>query len=104
MAVYVQIPNVTGGATEQNHTGWIQMDSLQFGVARSLNNPLGHATSREAGQPTVSEIIAPKRWTARPSSCSAGPCPSSTPRTSRSTSYPPVEPMRRLRATRSTTR
>src|ERR1700722_2884859 len=56
MAVYVQIPNVTGGATEQNHTGWIQMDSLQFGVARALNNPLGHATSREAGQPTVSEI------------------------------------------------
>jgi type VI secretion system secreted protein Hcp len=56
MAVYVQIPNITGGATEQNHTGWIQMDSLQFGVARALNNPLGHATSREAGQPTVSEI------------------------------------------------
>jgi type VI secretion system secreted protein Hcp len=56
MSVYVQIPNITGGATEQNHTGWIQVDSLQFGVGRALNNPLGHATSREAGQPNVSEI------------------------------------------------
>ncbi|HMK85627.1 MAG TPA: type VI secretion system tube protein Hcp, partial [Steroidobacteraceae bacterium] len=37
-------------------TGWIMVDSLQFGVARNLNNPLGHATSREAGQPNVSEI------------------------------------------------
>jgi type VI secretion system secreted protein Hcp len=56
MAVYVQIPSVTGGATEDNHVGWIQVDSLQFGVGRALNNPLGHATSREAGQPNVSEI------------------------------------------------
>lgn len=56
MAVFVQIPGITGGATETNHVGWIKVDSLQFGVGRSLNNPLGHATSREAGQPNVSEI------------------------------------------------
>jgi type VI secretion system secreted protein Hcp len=56
MSVYVQIPAVTGGATETNHVGWIQVDSLQFGIGRALNNPLGHATSREAGQPNVSEI------------------------------------------------
>src|SRR5271165_570142 len=56
MSVYVQIPGVTGGATETNHVGWIPVDSLQFGVGRALNNPLGHATSREAGQPNVSEV------------------------------------------------
>jgi type VI secretion system secreted protein Hcp len=61
MSVFVQIPSITGGATEKNHTGWIQVDSLQFGVGRSLNNPLGHATSREAGQPTVSEIHVTKQ-------------------------------------------
>ncbi len=56
MAVFVQIPGITGGSTEKNHVGWIKVDSLQFGVGRSLNNPLGHATSRESGQPNVSEI------------------------------------------------
>jgi len=61
MSVYVQIPAITGGATETNHTGWIQVDSLQFGVGRALNNPLGHATSREAGQPNVSEIHVTKQ-------------------------------------------
>jgi len=61
MSVFVQIPGITGGATEKNHTGWIQVDSMQFGVGRSLNKPLGHATSREAGQPTVSEIHVTKQ-------------------------------------------
>jgi len=56
MAVFIQIPDIKGGSTEKNHVGWIKVDSLQFGVGRSLNNPLGHATSREAGQPNVSEI------------------------------------------------
>jgi type VI secretion system secreted protein Hcp len=56
MAVFVKIPDITGGATEKKHVGWIKVDSLQFGVGRSLNNPLGAATSREAGHPTISEI------------------------------------------------
>ena len=42
MSVFVQIPGVTGGATEQNHTGWIQVDSLQFGVGRCAVHRLGH--------------------------------------------------------------
>jgi type VI secretion system secreted protein Hcp len=61
MSVYLQIPDITGGVTEENHTGWVQVDSLQFGVGRNLNNPLGHATSREAGQPNVSEIHVTKQ-------------------------------------------
>lgn len=56
MAVFVNIPGIKGGATEKNHKDWIKVESLQFGVGRSLNNPLGAATSREAGQPNVSEI------------------------------------------------
>ena len=34
----------------------MKVDSLQFGVGRSLNDPYGHATSREAGFPKVSEV------------------------------------------------
>lgn len=56
MAIFLFIPGIKGGATEKKHEGWVKVDSLQFGVGRSLNNPLGAATSREAGQPNVSEI------------------------------------------------
>ena len=56
MAVYVKIDGIDGGATEKGHKQWIKVDSLQFGVGRSLNDPYGHATSREAGFPKVSEV------------------------------------------------
>jgi len=56
MAVYLKIDGINGGATEKSHNQWIKVDSLQFGVGRSLNDPYGHATSREAGFPKVSEV------------------------------------------------
>jgi len=56
MAVYVYIPDIKGGVTEKGHKDWVKVDSLQFGVGRSLNDPYGHATSREAGCPKVSEV------------------------------------------------
>ncbi len=56
MAVFLYIPNIKGGATEKNHEGWVKVDSLQFGVGRHLNDPYGHASSRETGFPKVSEV------------------------------------------------
>lgn len=56
MAVYLKIPDIKGGATEDNHKEWIKVDSLQFAVTRNLKNPFGAATNRESGHPTVSEI------------------------------------------------
>ena len=56
MAVYIKIDWITGGATEKNHKDWIKWESLQFGVSRAVSMTVGHATSREAGQPSISEI------------------------------------------------
>jgi len=56
MAVFLFIPGIKGGSTEKNHEGWVKVDSLQFGVGRQLNDPYGHATSRESGFPKVSEV------------------------------------------------
>jgi hypothetical protein len=39
MAVFLFIPGIKGGTTEKNHEGWVKVDSLQFGVGRSLNDP-----------------------------------------------------------------
>jgi type VI secretion system secreted protein Hcp len=60
MAVYLNIPGVKGGATEKNHEGWLKVDSLQFGVGRAISSPVGASSSREASQPTVSEITVSK--------------------------------------------
>src|SRR5262245_26475844 len=56
MAVFLHIPGIKGGATEKKHEGWVKVDSLQFGVGRTISTPVGAATSREAGMPNVSEI------------------------------------------------
>lgn len=61
MAVFLYIPGIKGGATEKNHEGWVKVDSLQFGVGRSISMPLGAATSREAGMPNVSEVHVTKQ-------------------------------------------
>jgi type VI secretion system secreted protein Hcp len=56
MAIYLKIDKINGGATEKNHKEWIKLESLQFGVSRAVSMTVGHATSREAGQPSISEI------------------------------------------------
>jgi type VI secretion system secreted protein Hcp len=56
MAVFLKVPGIDGGVTEQDHETWIRLDSMQFGVGRRISTPFGAATGREAGAPTVSEI------------------------------------------------
>lgn len=56
MSVFLYIPDIKGGATEENHKEWVRVDSIQFGVGRSVSTPHGAATSREASTPNVSEI------------------------------------------------
>jgi type VI secretion system secreted protein Hcp len=56
MAVFLKIPGINGGATEKKHEGWVKVDSLQFGVGRSISAQVGSVSSREAGMPNVSEV------------------------------------------------
>ena len=60
MAVYLKIPGIDGGATEQNHKQWIRLDSMQFGVGRHISTPVGVGTGREAGVPQISEVLVSK--------------------------------------------
>jgi hypothetical protein len=46
--------------------GEAELNGLQFGVARSLNNPVGKGTSRESGQPSGIHITPPVRATVTP--------------------------------------
>jgi type VI secretion system secreted protein Hcp len=56
MSVYLFIPSINGGVTEKNHVKWIQVESMSFGVHRSVNTQVGRATDREHSQPSVTEF------------------------------------------------
>jgi hypothetical protein len=52
-------PNVKNAPRSPNKgSGVIELDNLQFGVGRSLNNPVGKESDREGGSPSVSQIHA----------------------------------------------
>ena len=56
MPIFIKIDGIDGDATHPKHKGWIDADSLQWGVGRSIITPVGSAMNREAGEPAVSEI------------------------------------------------
>jgi type VI secretion system secreted protein Hcp len=56
VAVFVNVPGINGGATEQNHKQWIPVDSMTFGVNRNISMTTGATTGREAALPNLSEV------------------------------------------------
>lgn len=56
MAIYVQIEGIKGNVSAEGHKDWIECDSFQFGVGRSIPMYVGKQTEREASQPSLSEI------------------------------------------------
>ena len=59
MAIYIKFGDVEGGVTEDKHKGWIEVNSFQFGVARSVSSGAGGQT-RESTAPSISEIVVSK--------------------------------------------
>jgi type VI secretion system secreted protein Hcp len=51
---------VKGSVTEDKHKEWIELNSFQWGVGRSIATPVGHAANRETSSPSVSEIVVTK--------------------------------------------
>jgi type VI secretion system secreted protein Hcp len=62
MAIYMNYNSlaVKGDATEAGHTGWITLNSCQWGVGRGISAPVGSAVNREASHPSISEITVSK--------------------------------------------
>lgn len=60
MALYMQFgKEIKGGVTEDKHKDWIELNSFQFGVARSVSSGAGGKT-RESTAPSISEIVVTK--------------------------------------------
>src|SRR5262245_59140363 len=65
MPIYMKVTKAGGGVikgdvTAAGHEGWIELSSVQLGVARRINNPSGRGSNREGSAPSVSEIVITK--------------------------------------------
>ncbi|OYX13307.1 MAG: hypothetical protein B7Z15_07720 [Rhizobiales bacterium 32-66-8] len=56
MAIYVNYDGIPGEATQQDHTKWIDVLSLSWGVGRGISTVSGSTNNREASEPSVSEV------------------------------------------------
>ncbi|MDE1150605.1 MAG: type VI secretion system tube protein Hcp [Azospirillaceae bacterium] len=60
MPIYLQIDGIAGDATQQNHTQWTDIKTLQWGVSRSMNTLAGATANREGSEPSIREVILTK--------------------------------------------
>ncbi len=58
---YIKIGSIEGEATDAKHPQWIELQSMQFGVSRSISPPSGGSSNREASAPSISEISITKK-------------------------------------------
>lgn len=47
---------IKGSSTVEEHAGWINVDSIQMGVGRSVALQAGGSSKREVSSPSVSEV------------------------------------------------
>lgn len=52
--------DIKGDVTHDKHKGWLQIDSVQFGVARSISTMNGRTANRESSQAALSEVTVSK--------------------------------------------
>jgi len=62
MPIYMNVEGIKGEVTEDKHKEWIELNSLQFGVGRSITHAVGAGKTREASLPHVSEVVVTKMF------------------------------------------
>ncbi|HEY3848563.1 MAG TPA: type VI secretion system tube protein Hcp [Acetobacteraceae bacterium] len=61
MSIYMKFGDIKGSVTTDGFKDWINLDSFQWGVGRSVNSTAGGSDTREGSEPSVSEIVVTKR-------------------------------------------
>ena len=60
MPIYLSFGSIQGDVTATGHVGWIELNSMQWGVGRGVSSPTGSSADRESSAPSVSEITVTK--------------------------------------------
>jgi type VI secretion system secreted protein Hcp len=60
MAIYMKYGSIVGPVTTEGFKDWIECNSFQWGVGRSLGTGARGSLSREHSEPTISEVTVTK--------------------------------------------
>jgi type VI secretion system secreted protein Hcp len=60
MAIYLQIQGINGDVSAKNYKHWINLESFNFSVKRTLSTRPGRVVDREGTRPSISEITIAK--------------------------------------------
>lgn len=61
MPIYMKFGSIPGDVTTDGYKDWIELNSFQYGVGRSVSSGAGGNT-RESSAPNVSEIVVTKHF------------------------------------------
>ncbi|MBL6613123.1 MAG: type VI secretion system tube protein Hcp [Reyranella sp.] len=61
MPIYMKFGSIPGDVTTEGYKDWIELNSFQYGVGRSVSSGAGGNT-RESSAPNVSEIVVTKHF------------------------------------------
>jgi type VI secretion system secreted protein Hcp len=61
VAIYMKFGSIDGNVTTSGFEKWIQVNSFQWGVGRSVSLPHGSEDTREGSEPSISEVVVTKR-------------------------------------------
>jgi type VI protein secretion system component Hcp len=56
MAIFMNVPGVSGDILEYSHSKWIRVAYVSWGARRALSTALGSATDRDSTAPAMNEI------------------------------------------------
>ena len=61
MAIYMKYASIQGGVTTSGYANWIDLNSFQWGVGRSVGSVSRGEDTREGSEPSISEVVVTKR-------------------------------------------
>jgi len=59
--IYMKFGSIPGDVTTEGYKDWIELNSFQYGVGRSVSSGAG-GNSRESSAPNISEIVVTKHF------------------------------------------
>lgn len=56
MPIYLKLGDIKGDATQKDHVKWMDIQSIQWYIARNIRTVAGSTANRESSEPSISEL------------------------------------------------
>ncbi|WP_221801116.1 Hcp family type VI secretion system effector [Oceanobacter mangrovi] len=61
MSIYVNYDGITGEASDPSHEGWMDVDDIQWGVARQITSATSTKGDRESSNAVITDLVLTRR-------------------------------------------